>query len=253
MKISNVASSIRKKKGKWNVDLEFIITFYDCYVRERSLRTVAAALGMRDSQLQLLFAKHPELEQAREMAERNRSKGALKNYIISHLSQENRVLWDRLIKMSTLEEINAIFKRKPNKVRQQLFCHAILHTGYDLSKACFMVGINRVKLEGWRQDPVFLQMLEEIQFHKKNFFEHALIGLISDGYPGAIIYANRTINRDRGYDEKVTIENTNTGITVDWDIGNLDLDLPTMKKVLAAVEKKKAQALEENMDTPVII
>lgn len=245
MKFSNISSTFRKKNGQWNVDLEFIITFYDCYVRERSLRTVAAAMGMRETQLSLLLKKHPELDQARDMAEMNRNKSALKNYVLNTLSEDARLIWDKIANLSSLEAIEGILKNRPTKVRQQLFCHAILHTGYDISKACAMVGVNRNMIEKWKQDLEFLQMLEEVQFHKKNFFEKALIGLVSDGYPGAVIYANRTINRDRGYDEKITVESNIPIGRVDWDIGDLDLDVVTMKKVLAAIEKKKAESGEE--------
>lgn len=248
MKFSNISSAVRKKNSHWNIDLEFILSFYDCYVRERSLRTAAAGMNMRESQLRILISKHPELQQALEMAEHSRPKATLKNYVLTTLSKDMRAVWDKLTTLSTLEEINAIFKNKPIKMRQQLFCHAILHTAYDISKACAMVGVDRMQMEKWKGDLEFLQMLEEVQFHKKNFFEHALIGLVAEGYPGAVIYANRTINRDRGYDEKVTIENNViTGGQIDWDIADLDLDMVTMKKVLDAIERKKARMENEDL------
>src|SRR5690606_14891883 len=111
---------------------------------------------------------------------------------------------------------------------QQLFCHALLHTAYDISKACHMVGISFNTLNKWRNDLEFLQMLEEVQFHKKNFFENALIGLVGESHPGAVIFANRTLNADRGYSDKLelTHETKETG-RMNFDIADLDLDVPT--------------------------
>jgi hypothetical protein len=240
-------SAPHKKNTRWKVDLEFILTFYDCYVRQQSLRVAAAALNMRLTQLTLLIRNNTELQLAQEMADQNRPKSTLKHYILTSLSKETRVIWDRLTKTKTLEEIDAVFHKRPIKMRQQLFCHAILHTGYDISRACAMVGVDRMQMEKWKGDLEFLQMLEEVQFHKKNFFEHALIGLVTEGYPGAVIFANRTINRDRGYSEKVTIESNLAGVQVDWDIADLDLDVATMKKVLDAIERKKARAQQEDL------
>jgi hypothetical protein len=247
MEFSKISKSAHKKNARWNVDLTFILTFYDCYVREPSLNITAAALGIRAPNLRVLIDKHPELAQAKEMAEQNRNKGMLGNYVLTNLTKASKEIWDRLTKVNTHEAIESIFKGKPIKLRQELFCHAILHTGYDISKACNIVGVDRYQMESWKQDLGFLQMLEEVQFHKKNFFEKALIGLVAEGYPGAIIHANRTVNADRGYREGIDVNINGTPGRVDWEIGDLDLDVETMKKVLAAIEKKKQASMEEDL------
>jgi hypothetical protein len=113
------------------------------------------------------------------------------------------------------------------------------------------VGISRGYMEKWKEDPEFLQMLEEIQFHKKNFYERALIGLVAENHAGAILFVNKTYNADRGYSERLDLNvNAQTG-RVDWSIDDLDLDLETQKKLLAAIERKKREeGASEDFDDP---
>lgn len=246
-----VSKIIHKKGHRWNVDLEFILAFYDAYLREKNLQKVAASLEIRPWNLQDLIKKHPELQQAKEAADRNRVKSKLANYALSHLSPECRKIWNKLESLDTYEEIDELFKGKSVRLRQQLFCHAILHTGYDVSKACSLVGINRGVMNKWRDDLEFMAMLEEVQFHKKNFFENGIVALCHDLHPGALIFANRTINADRGYNEKLEITGQKQvlGPVTDFDISDLELDLETQRKILAAIEKwKKTHAVELEED-----
>lgn len=239
MEFSKVSRTFRKKNGHFNFDLAYILYFYDAYLRERSIRALAAVMGMTNKAMMEAIQRHPELQQAMEIADENRTKGVLSNYVQKSLSPEARKTWEKLAGLETWEAIELTLKNKPLRLRQQLFCYAILYTGYDMSKACAMVAIDRAQIERWKADPEFLQMLEEVQFHKKNFFEKGLIGLVHENHPGAILFVNRTYNADRGYSERLDL-NQNARPSSDWDVGDLDLDLETMKKVLAAIEKKKA-------------
>lgn len=247
MEFSKISQSLRKKNGKFDMDLMFILAFYDAYIRERSLKVVAEVFGMRLTALMTKIATHPELQQAKAFADEHRNKGYLGNYVVKNLSKEARAVWNKIQDLSTQEEIDAIFKGRPLRIRQQLFCTAVLYTGFDLSKATSMIGINRGEIDRWKKDPDFLQMLEEIQFHKKNFFEKALIGLVHENHPGAIIFVNRTYNRDRGYSDQIDLNvHAQEGAT-EFSLEELisDMDLPTQKKLLAAIEKRKLQHEEE--------
>jgi hypothetical protein len=117
----------------------------------------------------------------------------------------------------------------------------VIHTGHDLSKACAMVAVRRHDIEKWKTDLDFLQMLEEVRFHKENFFEKGLIGLCAEGHPGALLFVNRTYNKHRGYGETLEINGAGANRGDEWDVSGLDLDFETMKKVLKAIEKKKAE------------
>lgn len=243
MEISKISKEFKKKNGHWNVDLEFIITFYHEYLMERNWAKVCAALEMKPTQLLRLIEKYPELQQAKALAESNRHRPIMSNYIMRNLSPQARQTWTKLTTVDSQEEIDALFKGRPERLRQELFCHAILHTGYDYSKACQMVGIDYRKMQSWKSDLDFCQMLEEIKWHKKNFFEKGVLNLVAEGHPGAIIFVNRTVNRDRGYAEEVP--DAEIKDQLDYGLDELELDLPTMKKVLEAIEKKKKRDAEE--------
>lgn len=235
------------KKGEWIVSLEFILKFYDCYMRERHLRKAAAALEVSLATINKLVAECDEIKLAREMADHFRHQSNLAKYVMRNLSPEARKTWEELQTKTTAEEVEELFKCHPVKLRQQLFCHALLSSCYDVSDSCRMVGINRNVIEMWRHDLDFLQMLEEVRFHKKNFFENALLGLVAESHPGAVIFANRTINADRGYSEKLEVTNRTEEISAsDFDISDLDLDLETQRKILKAIEKKKRERQQDN-------
>lgn len=239
VKISKITSSLKKPSGKINMDLRFVLMFYDTYLREPSIRQTAHAMGLRYEQLRQACSRYSELQMAMALADENRNKSTLAAYIERNLPANLKRYWDKVTKLDTWEEIDALFRNKPERLRQQLFVHAVIHTGHDYSRACAIVGINRHKMQSWKGDPEFEQMLEEIQWHKKNFFERGIISLAHERHPGAIIFANRTLNRDRGYGEHMEVSD-NRG--TDFSIDDLGLDLATKKKILEAMERKKAKA-----------
>ena len=241
MKFSKISKSDRKKNGRWQIDLDLILTFYDAYAREKNITKVAEAMETTTVQLKLMIKKHPEFEKAMEVADRYRSKNKLSGYITRNLSKQARKAWDSLQGASSTDDIEAIFHGHPLRLRQQLFCHALLHTGYDLSKACHMVGISFSTMKHWKDDLDFLQMLEEMQFHKKNFFERSLVGLVEEAHPAAVIFANRTLNADRGYNEKIELRTEEHNANSNFEITDLDLPLEVQKMILKAIDKKQEQ------------
>jgi hypothetical protein len=240
--ISKISRSFRKKNGTFNVDLAFVIQFYDAYLREKNLAQVASTFGVTPWNLQKIIERHEELKLAVAMADENRKKGILANYVLANLSPKARAVWDKIMKLNSYEEVDAVFKGHPVKLRQQLFCTAILFTGHDNSKALRMVGIDYNHLTKWKQDAEFLQMLEEVQWHKKQFFQKALIGLVAEGHPGAIVFVNRTVNADMGYSERLDLNvQGQAGNDVRWELDQLNLEPAVLKKVLEAVERKNKE------------
>lgn len=240
--ISKISRDFRKKNGTFNVDLAFVIQFYDAYLRERNLAQVASTFGVTPYNLGKIIERHEELKLAMAMADENRKKGILANYILSVLSPSARATWDKITKLNTYEEVNAVFKGKPTKLRQQLFCTAVLYTGHDNSKALRMVGIEYGQLMQWKQDAEFLQMLEEVQWHKKQFFQKALIGLVAEGHPGAVVFVNRTVNADMGYSERLDLNvQGQAGNDVRYELEQLNLPVAVLKTVLEAIERKNKE------------
>lgn len=242
MEFSKISRTFRKKNGHFNYDLAYILNFYDAYLRDRNIKQVSAIFGMTHKALAEAIERHPELQEAMAIADENRKKGLLAHYIVSNLSPQARAVWDRITKLDSAEEIEQVFKKYTVKLRQQLFCTAVLYTGHDNSKALRLVGISYNMLMKWRADPEFLQMLEEVQWHKKQFFQKQLIGLVSEGHPGAVLFVNRTVNADMGYSERLEL-NMQAQTRSDYDLNDLGefLDLETQKKILAAIEAKKAR------------
>lgn len=227
----------RRKK----VNLDFLLRFYDAYLRENNIAKVASALGIVGSTLQLKIDSSKSLQKAQKLADELRTQNILSHYVLRNLSSEAQLTWKKLTQAKSLETINEIFKGKPIRLKQELFIHALTHSAFDLTSACRMIGINRNTVENWRHDLEFLQLLEEVQFHKKNFFESRLIGLVAEGHPQAVIFVNRTINADRGYNEKLTLETANQTPNTGFNIDELNLDIDTRRKILQAIQKKKSQ------------
>jgi hypothetical protein len=233
--------------SKKKLSLTYMLNFYDAYVRDKNLNKVAAAMGTVPSGITDKVDRWPILKRVMEIADKNRAANSLKGYVTRQLSQEAKETWKELQEQAEgMEGIESIFAGKTRKIRQELFIYAMMTSGFNVSEAMRSVGINHDMMSGWREDLDFLQLLEEVHFHKKNFFENQLIGLVSEAHPGAVMFVNRTVNADRGYSEKLELAHSGEikggdGIKLE----DLDLDLETRKKVLAAVRQlKESRAVE---------
>lgn len=150
------------------------------------------------------------LERARAPKETNPDEPTFKDYVYNRLHPELKEIWDELLEWEdhkdSWEKVTAILRDKPTRIRQQLFIHAMVHACFDVSEACRLTGVTRRDLTTWQNtDSEFVALLEEIEFHKKNFFEQGLVDLVRMRSPHAIIFANKTFNADRGYGEKLAI------------------------------------------------
>jgi hypothetical protein len=85
--------------------------------------------------------------------------------------------------------------------------YALVNGHFHLSEACRKVSITKKTLYRWMgEEPEFRELVDEIQWHKKNFFEAALCKQVAEGNAAVIIHANKTVNRDRGYGTEVGID-----------------------------------------------
>jgi transposase len=104
------------------------------------------------------------------------------------------------------EMIESLFEDRGVRARQHLWVHALVASNFNASEACRRVNVTRNTLEGWVQhDPGFAELIDHLHQMKKDFAEGCLFGLLARGDTAATIFANRTLNRDRGYDPKVTV------------------------------------------------
>jgi len=91
-------------------------------------------------------------------------------------------------------------------VRQSIFIHCVIVSGFRISEALQKANVTNNMFQKWKKEPEFLQLFQDIDFHKGNFIEEALMDLIKMRDTSAIIHASKTFNRKRGYNEKLEIE-----------------------------------------------
>ena len=234
---------MRSAQKTKKLPLRFILDFYDAYLRESELGKVAAALEITGPGLTYRINNHPELAEAKELADKRRGKtNSFSGYVFQRLSPKGKEVWDQIQfwdnHESAYNKIESILAGQTKQLRQELFIHALVSHSFDLSSACRMVGITRHMLAGWSKELAFQQLIEEIQWHKKNFFETSLVNLVEEGHPGAVIFVNKTVNADRGYAEKMEVKHTGN-IETSFTIDDLELSVETRIELLNAIRKRK--------------
>jgi hypothetical protein len=173
----------------------------------------------------------------------------LKSYIYKRLSPELQELWKKLNKLDKAkcgtDRIEALLENKGTSIRQHLFLYALTSNNFSFSSALRKVNISKSTFDCWRKnDPEFSQLVEEINWHKKNFFEDHLTMLIRGGDTSATIFANRTYNKDRGYG----VEGNNLNLNLTQNIQHnylpikveqLNLPLEVRKEILKSIQEQK--------------
>jgi hypothetical protein len=235
----------RKTKEKKPPTYQELLEFYDACLRENSNAGIVARLGWDPKMLWHRLQKWEEFRFAKKMADENREKTlSLSSYIFEHLSKESQEIWEKIQfwkdSTSAYEKINAILSGRTKKVRQELFIHALVTNHFDATTACKLVSIPYTQLLDWKKDDLeFRQLIEEIHWHKKNFFESSLVNLVEGGSEKAILFVNRTLNSDRGYTEKLEVKNTSK--EQDFRLEDLKLSIEVKKEILNAMRLAKEQ------------
>jgi hypothetical protein len=207
---------------------------------------IARALGVDSRTLLRWLEDRPEVEKAIEMgrADAGGDGASFMDYVYQNLSPELRPLWDELQAIDQdgnhVDRVERLFENQGVRVRQQLFLHAFVSSNFNPSEAMRRCNLSKVTLDSWiSKDPDFSALVEEMKFHKKNFCETALYDLIRGGDSAATIFANRTLNRDRGFADKSTIDvNVSGSVNVNViDVTQLGLPVEVMRTVLDAVRE----------------
>jgi len=231
------------KNGK--LTLRILIDVYDSFLRDSRIERAARAAGMTSANFSILLKKYPSLRMVHDLAaERRDQSNTLVKYVLGNLSKEAREIWKDI--HLTLEEdlprTPRVMRTASLKLKKEIFLHAMVSGSYNISKACAMAGVTPVDHDSWIQaDPRFKMLMGEIHQHKKDFFESKLVDLCALGHPSAIIFVNRTLNADRGYTERLQIENGSES-SGNFNLAELDLDIETRKKILEAVRKQRQKS-----------
>lgn len=224
--------------------LRYAIDLYDALLRSKGeINGAARVLNLDGEALHIKIHKSVGLSMILELAKKRADEsGAMSEYVYKSLTPEAKEMWDRLKSAGGNDERKWLLKSINRKrIRQELFVHALICSTFNASRACQMVGVAQETLRKWKRDANFMMLLEEVQFHKKNFFENALVGLVQEKHAGAVIFANRTLNADRGYSERMKIEHSGAVDVGAFSFDDLDLDIDTKRKVLEAIRLKRVR------------
>lgn len=179
---------------------------------------------------------------------------SFRTYVYDRLSPKMQKLWDKINECEEsnngVRRIEALLKKRGKNARQHMFVYAWTESNFNTSHALKKANITYNLFKHWcENEPDFAKLIDEIHWHKKNFYEAGLTKLVADGNANAIIFANRTINSDRGYHDvkRIALDATvNTTMQGYIPIMELDLDIKTKKKVLDAIRKYKKDKAEVN-------
>ncbi len=165
------------------------------------------------------------------------------DYVYKRLPKKVRRTWDRICAADKakagVEKIERILEKKGKTMRQRLLLHAITVSNFSISSALRKVNISFNQFNQWKEkDSDFAELVEEVEWHRKNFFEDHLAKLVAGGDSSATIFVNKTLNRDRGYNEKLDINLKGSVDVNTLDIDKLDLSLEVRKALLEAIRKR---------------
>lgn len=214
---------------------------------------MAKELGVDRKTLWNWQQEKTEVRETLALARQERKeRDSLPDWIYSHMSPELRGVWDRITefegKSNAIVLIEQILEDSGLRVRQELFLHALCMLRFSPSLALAKVNITKRELDKWLGDPEFSRLMDEIQWHKANFFEEHLVSLVEQNNPAAVIFANKTVNKDRGY-----VSRTETDVRVSGGVvvGVLDLAelMPYLDDglklgLLEAIRQREADSLK---------
>jgi hypothetical protein len=211
---------------------------------------IGRALGYGKNTMSNQMKARPFLKEAVETARKETPRAQrFFEYIYEHLPPRLQNLWNQIEAVekspSAYIRVKKMMENKNDRFRQHLFLHAFVTRNFNASAALKSIGLSYSRLRRWMQvDPDFVELMDEMLFHKKNFVESALMKLVSDGDNAAVIFANKTLNRDRGYSERqdIHVEHEHTHKHV-IDLESLNLSLDIKKAILLAIREKEAAPL----------
>lgn len=258
-----VAKRTPDKLEKNKIGLSKLLTFYDAYLRNPNLTFVASVMQITPGTLSDWINRYPSLKKAKEFADSARgSKSSFRSYVFEHLSEEASEVWEKIqfwyeqdmdedrhekkgTKRNTIrtrQKVMQLLSSRGKPVRQEIFIHALVTSNFDMSSALRITGTSRSTLYEWMEEDEFRKLVQEIEFHKKNFFEKALLDLVGMGNPAAVIHVNKTVNADRGYGDKVELNHTGSiSMAVSFEDLEPYMSIDIRKGVLEAMRKREEE------------
>lgn len=235
---------------------EFYVKGYRLARAGLSLSKIAQTLGVSKPTLHNWIRTNPDfkkaLRQGHHEANRPHQEYALDALpaVEQEVFKKLKAYWD-LKGGPDVDNVERLLTRQGLIMRQRMFLFALLHCNYNASQACRFVNIRRNVFEVWCKDRKFKELVDEVTWHRNNFVEGALMQLVDRLEPSAVIFASKCLLRDRGYNEKQTVEVTgdvqhnHAHVHVD----TLDLPLEVRQQILEAMRAKPLQTLTLNHES----
>lgn len=234
---------------KYREDL--ILEVYDLAKAGMTDRAIALALGI-DIKTYLRWRDRHRLFKQAIIRGRKFKKHTLREYLYTRLSPDLQELWDKIHAFEKKKDgasmIEAALENKSIRARQQLFLYALFSYNFSHTRARRATRTPLDVFQEWLEDPDFCQLYRAVDEAKKDFFESSLIQLVANGSEKAIIFANKTMNKDRGYSESLNI-NMNGKVQHTHEVvlvTDLDLPLSVRRSLLDAVKDKELDDEIEN-------
>jgi hypothetical protein len=232
---------------------EYIFRIYELRKSGMTYRGISETLDVSKRKIQVWVNSKPLVRMAIDLADKARESRnkdeqlTFKEYVYNQLPERLQTIWDQIDEFSETEngflKTQALLKGHGTRVRQHLFMYALTASNFNTSEAMRKLGINREHIDSWLyHDPDFAAVMDEIDYHKKNFFETALLDLVAARDSSAVLFVNRTKNRDRGYNDRVQvdvsgqIEHKHQHAVIHIDA--LRLPLETRKQILNALREQ---------------
>lgn len=233
---------------------EYYVRAYRLAKDGMSNTAIAKNLGVDVSVFAKWLAKKPALAKAVEEGRAESGKDGYRDFrkfAYGRMTPQARKLWDRLEEVEKLDEGKSRRERhdafcelvatQGMRLRQQLFLHSLVSSNFQVTMACRRVGIAVTEVREWMtEDRPFAELVGGINACKKDFFESSLINLVRNGDTAATIFANKTINRDRGYGEKVQVD-IRGEIDHKVSVEGLKLSVEAQRELLDAIRKRREQ------------
>ena len=240
---------------------EYYVQIYDLIRAGSSIPVIAEIIGVNALTIRAWIKGKPALaaavKEAKE-AKEGKTTATFSNYIYGRLSSKLQRLWDELEAYehedNPQKKIELLLQNYGKRIRQKLFLHALFASNFAISEASRRVNVSRKTFDYWiNEDSEFRDLVAEINVIKGDFFESALMGLVRRGNPQAIVYANKTFNRQRGYGEKIEHEHTGTVSQQHIvQVEDLNMTLEQKKELLIKIRQQQ-QRIAGDIDPAKIV
>lgn len=221
-----------------------------------SNKDIASALGVNETTFVRWTKTKPDLPATLRLARQGTKRNdvpSFQDYVYKQLSPHLQACWDRLRTLERepngKERVESMLQQGGTRLRQHMFIHALVTGLWSPTNALKRTNTSKTELDRWtKEDPDFAKLMDEIHWHKQNWYISQFDMRVAAGDTTAVLHAVKTIAADRGYNDRLTVEHTGTvehQHNQQLDLTELDLPPQVQRQILDAI-KQRQQLLGTN-------